>query len=214
MVGALGGTQYGAARRAAGVPAKAAVGSAGSMSFSTWNASDKNANAGVTPFKDLLNQTVATNYAAVRGTLSRSIGKYYFEATIGSVSNNAGVSVGVGTSTATLSGYVGSDNKSVGYKSSNVFFIGNSQVSFAPTMVSGMVVGFAVDVSSGLIYVSMNGVYNSPMDPVNGLNGVSIGTGKTLFPMANVYDLTDAVLLNTGGMPSIYGPPSGYSFWG
>ena len=188
--------------------------SSAAVSSSTWNASDKNANARVTPFKDLLNQAVATNYAGVRGTLSRPNGRYYIEYTIGSVSNNLNVSVGVGTSSANLSGYVGSDFQGIGYKSSNVFFGTNSQVGFAPTMISGMVVGFAVDVTGGLIYVSMNGVYNSPMDPVNGLNGVSIGTGKTLFPMANLYDLTDAVLLNTGGLPTIYGPPSGYSFWG
>lgn len=75
------------------------------ITYATWNPADKGANITLSG-GNLTATTSAFAWDAVRTTISKSTGKWYFEMSI--TANNLGFS-GIGKSTATLASYLGSD---------------------------------------------------------------------------------------------------------
>ena len=74
--------------------------------YATWNPSDKDASVTLSG-GNLVASSTSASWAAVRSTISKSSGKWYWEYTVTAIGN--GHTQGIGNSSATLANYVGQD---------------------------------------------------------------------------------------------------------
>ncbi len=129
--------------------------------YATWNPSDKS--AGVTLSGGNLTAAVSITPGAVRSTIGKSSGKWYWEMTVGSV-DGAGNPLlsGIGLSTADINSsnpYPGSDANGYGYYGANGQKYNNgSGAAYGATYTTNDVIGFALDMGAGTITFYKNGV--------------------------------------------------------
>jgi len=172
---------------------------------STWNPADKNAditlsNGNLTATKTANNG----NYVGLRGTLSRSSGKWHLEYLVDTAEANMGL--GIGNATAALDNYVGSSVHSIGAYSGSVWTNGGS-AGAGPSFGSSDVVVVEVDLDAKTYRVAVNtGSYSGPFS-------FSGATGP-FFPMANAQTLGRGFTINTGGSAFTKTPTAGYAAWG
>lgn len=128
-------------------------------------------------------------------------GKLYFEVAGGTTPNV----IGVGTSAALMTTYVGAGTTSWGYDSSTGNKYTNaSGVAYGATYTSGDVIGVAVDIGAGTLIFYKNGV--SQGQAFSGLTG-------TLYPIISLINSNTSMVANFGVTPFAYTPPAGYSAW-
>lgn len=177
----------------------------------TWNPADKN--PAVTLSGGNLTATVLSGgFASCRATNARSSGKFgfSFDASFG-----ANILLGIGTGSANLGGYVGSDSAGYGWYSGDGHFLNNGSA-VANWANYGALTGtflMVFDLTAGLAW-SYDGTQwnNDPTaDPATGVGGASFATGS-YFPMfsGNGASLDTA----TANFSTPSGLPSGFSAWG
>jgi hypothetical protein len=178
--------------------------------------------------------TTSTNQGAhVAFANGKTTGKSYFECTITTFTNGAGVGVGVGNTSSTyanLSGsYTGGDMcLVVGHTGTGVItnLSGNSGASLG-ALVSGNVVGIAVDVTNSRIWFRKGatgpwngaGVNGDPTNPTGG-GGQGLPTG-TIVPfvtfgsgLAGAAGVAGNVFTANFGASAFVGTiPTGYTAW-
>lgn len=166
----------------------------------TWNPSDKGTSC--TLSNGNLTGTGPVINGAVRSVYGASSGKWYWEITLDNSPYPAGV--GVGISAALMSNYAGGDaggwawyadlgKKYTGATASNYGTVGG---------FSGAVVGVALDMDSGTVSLSMNGVWMGVM--FSGLTGVvyALCSGNA--------SVSSTWTANFGATAFAYSPPAGY----
>ena len=177
----------------------------------TLNPSDKSATINLDDTNLKATADSSSTYGSVRGTTSKSSGKWYIEFTI-DVDAGYVLYVGLATSSQSLSSSIGQSANSVGLApDSCVIYYNAASTTTVYTGVTGDKIGLAVDVSAGLIWFLLNG---TPIagNPAAGTGGKSIGTGKTWFPAIGARN-NMAALANFGNGLT-YSPPAGFSAWG
>jgi hypothetical protein len=167
----------------------------------------------------------------VRGTLSHSSGKWYFEIIIEDISAfNWAIGVADGDHVY-LDDNVAGNNDAHGVVipaqavdiTGYYLYNNGSTVSLDTgdlTVDVGAVFGFAVNLDSRKLWISHNGTWFNAgtSDPAAGTGGCPMtGLSTAVFPYAvtrpgSVDD--GAFVINTGGSAFTYGPPSGFSAWG
>ena len=180
------------------------------FTYSTWNPSDKTSNITLSN-GNLTVTTTATANQGIRGTLSRSSGKFYFEYTQGSSAANR---VGIADATHVLTTGLGLDSVSSGYSTVGSIYYATSLNVAGVTYTTGDVIGVAVDITNGLIYYAKNNTWQSSANPSAGTGGLAYVTAAAVFPAwgtltANVTSGT----LNVGATAFSYTPPTGFSAW-
>lgn len=172
--------------------------------------------------------SVGPAFGNVRGTTSKSTGKFYIEWTMtGTV--NSGVFIGLcNGSQSFASGFVsGFTTNSVGLISNRSTgsagdIILNSSVLVrytSATIASGDVDGLAVDIGAGLLWARRNaGGWNDDIlanqNPATGTGGVDIaGLGTPLFFTGEVETNAATGTVNTGGSAYANSAPAGYGTW-
>lgn len=195
--------------------------------MATWNPSD---NSNLTLSNGNLTAQAATSastWRSVRATVSRSAGKYYFEATANIVDANNGFMLGIANSSALLTTFAGNNSNGIGFQSGNNHWIngGNSSPTVV-TFANGDVLGIAVDITNKLIwfidvthssstwYGSSAGGSTSPSTGTNGLS-ISALSASPYFPIFSGYDSTahDECTLNTGTSAFSGTLPTGFTAW-
>ncbi len=188
----------------------------------TWNTSD--AGSAIT-FNNGDLEAVKTSggaWSTVRATLAKSTGKRYYEIKFNSASIEAtavGCAITGGTLNNTFGG-LGVD--SFGYDRTAVevqegsFSIEAGALN--PAVVSGDVIGFAIDLDAGKLWESLNGVYTAfraGANPATGASPSSIFTPNlTVYPAGSLLytGLTLNLLLAASGTFA-NSPPSGFVAW-
>lgn len=110
-------------------------------------------------------------------------GRYYFEVVIDAVGSGLTIGVGdLGTSMATEPG--GAGNNAYGYRSSGYKYSSGTATSYGATYTTGDIIGVAVEIYTGKIWFSKNGVWQDSGVPASGTNEAFSGLSGTFYPFA------------------------------
>lgn len=177
-----------------------------------WNSADKDADI---TLSNSDRDTAGAGAGTVRSLLGRSTGKYYWEVTIitGSPGN---LYLGLVNSTFTVTNnYCGSAASSAGIAS-----FGNSVHTWTKAQAGTIslalndIVGFAVDISTGYLWVARNNTWQLTGDPAAGTNPWVSGITGTVYPACSyVGAYSTGGRISTTTAELTYSPPSGFSRW-
>jgi hypothetical protein len=185
-------------------------------------------NTGFTTFNpaDLLNVTLSggnltatgTGQGGVRTITSISSGKYYWEFTLGTISN-ANTGVGFGTAAANLANCGPTPVRVVlMYNNGDIYIDNGGTVYHLGARSAGDVIGVAVDVTAQLVWfrVAPSGNWNSSgtANPATGTGGFSINTvnlSAALFPLVAPGASGDGATANFGASSFTGSVPSGFA---
>jgi hypothetical protein len=186
----------------------------------TWNSAD----AATITFSNG-NLTATSNAAGgggTRATVSKSTGKYYFEATM-STWSGTGAETGLATSSATLlgGGLAGQAavTRSQGGVNGSIYINGTYSGSSLGPRTSGDIIGIASDLVAGLIWfrAAPSGNWNGSgtANPATGVGGISLGAlaGSVLFPFFAASSTGQVATANFGASAFSGAVPSGFISW-
>ena len=172
----------------------------GGAAYTAWNPEDKGLNCVLS--NNNLTGSGTVVHGAVRSLFSASSGKWYWEITLDNSAYPAGV--GVGTAAALMSNYAGGDAGGWAWYAD----IGKSYAAAVPSSYGavggyqGAVVGVALDMDSGTISLSKNGIWMGVM-----FSGLTGGMYALCSGNANVVSGWTA---NFGESPFVHSPPAGF----
>lgn len=181
------------------------------LSPTTFNGGDKA--AGITLSNGDLTATMngGNQWNAVRTYFSTSSGKWYWEVTVDVDPASAYFFAGgIGTSSETLT-YPGNTTEGYGYYGNNGNKYNSSNSVYGDTYTAGDIIGVALDLDSGKIWFSKNGVWQASGNPVSGVNEAYSGVAGTFYAMIGLYANTRAVTANFGATDFVYTVPTGYN---
>lgn len=183
----------------------------------TWNPYDKSSKVSLS--NGNLTATISTSNKyqdqAVRATVSRESGKWYWE--FKSSSTYGECRVGVGTDDAYINSKMGYASYSWGYEyRTGKFYNNNSVILEGPASENDDIIGVAYDAYNGKLWFSKNGQWMFEGNPETGVNP-TLEIQADLFPMAslkssNDYAATVDLIINSSELN--YDIPTGYSFYG
>lgn len=150
----------------------------------------------------------ASQRTSIKAATSKSSGKFYFEFLVGIVSGTHFPIVGVGSATAALNNFVGSDAQGYGIGCSGLSWTNNATTG-QNAYVAGDIMGFAIDFTAGTGSVKFfkNNVAQSAQ--------YSSLTLATMFPQASFggNNTNGKGTLRLASAEQTYTPPAGYSSW-
>ena len=180
--------------------------------FTTLNSSDIVGSASLSNF-DLTFTSTATPWSMCRSTTGKTSGKWYFEMTVNTVTNN---SLGIGIADASASG-----TSLWGQAAGGIVYYGQTgnieentvSSSFSSTFGAGTTLMCAFDMDAGKLWFGKSGVWVGA-DPSTG-NSPASSTIKTYIttakPFANGYYAGNSVTMNFGVGGFTYTVPTGFS---
>lgn len=185
-----------------------------------WNSADKHADITLTN-SDLTAAHAVAAFRSVRGTVSKSTGKWYFEVTFDTLVT-FGI-VGLANATEALTNYIGGTTNSWGTGSSgpSQTYYNGSSTSVTPYSIGSTDrVDVAWDADAGYIWFRCDGVWIGASgvdvglgtgvgDPATGANPRYTGVTGTLFPACSPGN-GGQISLNSAAAGTV---PSGFSFW-
>lgn len=186
-----------------GKPFNAGGGGPPAPTYATWNQLDSNP-AIIISGEGLIATAVDTGWKSLRANAARTTGKPQFEVTVsGALPYH--VIVGVGSSSASLASFVGSDTQACGvYAGIGEKVYGGSANSFGFTPWQGGVLTVSADLDSGIIKVKYNGTLLTTL-----CSEADIGTAVSgTFPIASIYGAGTILTGNFG--PTLLYPEEGY----
>lgn len=187
------------------------------MAATTWNSADKNASVTLSD-SDLTAESAVGSYVCVRSIRSKTWGKLYCEFLAVDGANGVGPEIGVATSGASLSNYVGSSSLSWGF-----FFGMGDTTAKKQHNGGGTAHGYgygadgdrlmlALDFNAGKIWFGKNGAWQESGDPAAGTGEAFSNVALVpLFIIASVR--TSKVTANFGATAFTYTPPTGFQSW-
>lgn len=190
----------------------------------TWNPSDKSS-AITLAFTDSQATKSAGGdaWASVRAILGRSTGKFYFEIDARVNSGYQDAMYGIAKASLALdggSGFAGGGSAGESYsiyqRDGNKWTAGSGASLTTGWPNANVILGFAVDLDAGLLFISKAGVYPASQDPVAGTNPAFSGLSGTFYPMASFYNggTNYYGIIQAGAGELTYAPPTGYAPWG
>ena len=157
--------------------------------YTQWNPSD--AGAGVTISNSGRTFATSASISTARTFSGKSSGKYIAElGTLSCIvtSGHANCILGIGTSSASLTNYVGFDANSWGYFCvTGVLLNNNSTAGTYTTCNNGDRIAVAADISNNRMWIAINGVWVNSGNPAAGTGSIAVGTlsGSTWYPMVS-----------------------------
>lgn len=178
----------------------------------TWNSADKSTAIDLTN-GDLTATQNTTSWHAVRGTVGKSTGKWYWEITVNDVTGNQTNGILLSTNSVDPAGNFSSVTVDTVYtydehgEKSNG---GGNNPAFGSAYVATDVIGVAVDYDANKIWFAVNNTWQASGDPAGGTNeAYAVGAG-TFMPFFGADASGAAVTANFSSTPT-YTPPSGFS---
>lgn len=152
--------------------------------------------------------TNTLGWQSIRSNVSKTTGKYYFEAMLSGTNIGAGVCDG----TQAMTNFLGSTSHSVGYLQGSIYLNGGSAKAMPGNANSTIKV--AVDVGGRLFWAAITGQNwnnDGTANPATGTGGIDISTlTGALFIGLSLYDNGSQNTLNTGQNPYQNTPPTGF----
>lgn len=179
----------------------------------TWNGSDKSTHITLSTGNHVATSVAGSGNEGVRGTTSKSSGKWYLEYPVISFGGFGGGILGFGDASYSLTG---------GLDLTHSFGVRHNGALPTPgTMGSapdGKVVSIAVDLTSELIWVRYDaGNWNNDAgaDPAAGTNGLSISGfhSGAVFPLVWLQFNPCNATINAGDSAFVHSVPSGFTAW-
>jgi hypothetical protein len=190
--------------------------SATAANYCVWNAVD-NANGEVTLKNANLEATrtsASNDWAAARGTMFVSSGKWYFEMLSG-MPTAGFYTMGVANASLDLTGDPkSSSNAWVVYLNDGDKYNGSGSAYGSGSSATTDVFQCALDLDNGKIWWGKNGTFFASGDPAAGTNAAFTNlSGQTLAPVAGVYgsSSSNGAIINFGQQPFAYTPPTGFN---
>lgn len=147
------------------------------VSYTTWNSADKGSLVALSG-GDLVATVSGSGSGGVRSIRSVSAGKWYWEDTVTTL--GSGVGIGIATSSASLTHYIGYDTAGWGYFNDGGVYSNTSLIISLSTFTAGDIIGVAFDAGTGALYFRKNGTWQNSADPADG-TGAAV-TGLTSGP--------------------------------
>ena len=179
-----------------------------SESSDGWNPSDAAGSITVTSGSLVAYKNSGTGWAAVRGVDSKTDGKWYWEVSCDVMAGTRNM-IGIGTSSESLT-YPGNTAEGYGYHSLDAGKYHAGFAAYGTTYTQGDIIGVALDLDSGKIWWSKNGVWQAGGDPSNDSTPAYTNVFGTFYVMVGLYDTNDKVSLNTGTSAFQYTIPTGF----
>jgi len=166
--------------------------------------------AGVTLSNDDLTASASTAAFSVRGTVSKSSGKWCFECTFDAIATNTGC--GLANSTYSVTATPGGTTNSIILRANGQIVrssvIGNLGVAFA----AGDRALIALDRDAGTVWLGRNGIWDG--DPAAGTGGYA-APASALFPLVSPSGTAAFGQITANfGDGFLYPIPSGFLAWG
>jgi len=175
----------------------------------TWNPADKGTDISLSNGDKTATKT-ATGWVncSVRATDSQGAGKCYFEIQVDVAANEQ--VIGIATSAAPVSSYLGSDANGWGWNSAGYLFHSGNQGAYGGAWLTGNI-GVAYDGVLKKLWFRKEGVWIG--DPVAGTGEAFSGISGNVFPMASIFVLNDVQSCLFSSDLLVYDIPSGYEAW-
>ena len=156
-----------------------------------------------------------SNYQMVVGTMGMTTGKWYWEVTLGTMTNASIGLMGSASGHNYYPGYSANGVTSSWGWGSNATNYNTSDLTVASTPTSyaaGDTLGFAYDADNGYLYCHKNGTYLNSGNPAAGTGyHVSGYTGTQYFCAGKLGSTAQInLVLNAGQRPFLYTPPTGF----
>jgi hypothetical protein len=162
--------------------------------YCTLNPLDKESS--ITLANGNLDVTASGTWVSVRSTFGMTSGKWYWETTF----NGFQIMIGIGTSAATLSNYIGADTNGWAYYFGGQKYTNSTGTAYGASYTTGDIIGIAFDADAGSLTFYKNGTSQ----------GVAF-TGLTSGPYFPALGLNSATPnINFGQRPFAYTAPSGF----
>jgi hypothetical protein len=142
---------------------------------------------------------------ALRSTLGKTTGKYYWEISVNLSAGDPGVGVVDATTNLVRSGSTA--RSAIAYYADG-HVLSRSQILVSCPYGPGDVIGVALDAEQSLIWFSRNGAWQAG-DPAAGTAGEPTGISGALYPAISVWK-GDEVRANFGQTKFAFRPPSGF----
>lgn len=178
-------------------------------SATTWNAADKHAGISLSAGGLRFDAANTAGYKNVRGTTSRSTGKWYFEAT----KDGTSCGIGIASAGASLANFIGgADSGSIGYYDTGYVGRNGGQAATYAPYASGDVVMIAVDLDARDVWFGKNGVWNG--NPMAGTGGLEM-SGAPGIDTEAIFPIGGSDTATAGAMTANFGatPPTGFTAW-
>ena len=182
----------------------------------TWDPSDKSADLTLSGSNLVATRNTGSSaYRAARATDGKDYtSDGYFEIAITAMDTGGFITLGIATSSASLSGYVGSDAYGWGYYGAEGGKKLNSGVptTYGSNFAQGDVIGVAF--KNGKVWFAKNNTWNGA--PASDTGEAFSGITGTLFPMVSLYDAVapvDVITARFRASAFSYSPPRGFSAW-
>lgn len=183
-----------------------------SVVYATWNPSDKGTNVALS--NSDLTATGSGGSGVARATVSKTTGKYYYEAVVTTNVNSSNTLVGVANGAASLAGPLSTANNStIVFRYDGIVFRGSSNLGdLGANNVDGDIIMIGVDIDNGRFYVGRNGTWLNSADPGAGTGSLSFTPSGAIYPAVNV---ANGGVWTARFNPSSfsYSVPSGFSAW-
>lgn len=185
-----------------------------------WNSADKGATISLSNGDKTATHTGTAGDDGVRGTVSRTTGKWYFE-TANVFGASADNSVGIARATPTFAQIAANAaNACVTFRSGSIFLnTANTGALSGADMTGSHTIDVAVDLDNKRIWFRGNGsnwnnnVANNPATNTGGIDITSI-TGAALFPVTTLFELSTPASSTFNGTGSFArSQPSGFNAW-
>ena len=182
-------------------------------------------NIGITHSEGNLDVNVSSGFKTARSTFYVSSGRWYWEVRATDAGNGF---IGVSSEDEAVASRGGEDSGSAVMSSADgdIRTGGDESTSYGNSVTDGDVLGVALDMVDGKLYISENGVFHNSGDPVNGTNPAVSNLTKAVSPSVGLYDNEDyrfnfgqddtfAGALSSNGVTGgggkfRYAPPAGY----
>jgi hypothetical protein len=172
--------------------------------ITTWNPADKNANVTLSGGNLTATQTAASTDGAVRGTTSKSTGKWHFEVYVAAGATGR-PSMGIANSSQSLSASNGADSAVI-FQNGTPVIAGVSQP-LVTAMTTPGYMAIEVDLDNSDIYFQFNGGSRDGPYDISGISG-------PFFPFVCVFNTGNSGVANFGQSAFSVAVTSGYSAWG
>lgn len=175
--------------------------------YATWNPLDKGTDISLSG-GNLTATNAAGSFETVRATISKSVGKWYWEVTQTTVNGDFG-RAGVCSSTTPLNNYAGASATGWDIGVSGVAIHNGATTTTGVTYAAGDKIGVAWDAGAGNLWFAKNNVWVLSGNPSTGSNPLYTSVTGTLFPCTSMQSSNALTLIP--GPTLTYSPPTGFS---
>lgn len=182
--------------------------SSGVLYDNTWNPNDKAAGITLT-YNNLTAEWIGgSSWDAVRSTLSRSSGKWYWEVKV-DASGDTNFMIGIGTHLETLT-YPGDTTAGYGYYGANGNKYHDTAAGYGVSYTTNDIIGVALDLDNGKIWWAKNNAWQASGNPASGTNPAYTGVVGEFYAMIGLLVAGNRIIANFGASSFTYTPPTGF----